>query len=183
MPLPLQRRGPTRGNKPTRRTKCKERNGAYGMIAVMGRRGPRPGVRQRQNLAYDPAAGKTLSATAYFPPDAAYKLATAVPRMTYDSASGDSLQVSVKLPGDIGAKAWRAAAAANISVSGLLTELVRRMPPSRTGVSANGLLRRLVEDLAVDETDHPIWDRMAQTGSPSVRQLALAFTSTGASAA
>ena len=69
-----------------------------------------------------------MSASAYFPPDVAVKLSQIVPTVRYDPGSGDSLQVSVKLPAAIGAKAWLAADAANLSVSGLLAELVRQMP-------------------------------------------------------
>ncbi len=148
----------------------------------MRRCGPKHGARQRQQtLAYNPDSGKPLSASAYFPPDVARKLAWVVPRLRdrYDSDSSDTLQVSVKFRADAGAKAWRAAAAANLSLSGLLAELVRRMPVNDAGLpswvegqvtgqlplhvagstrpSVNGLLRELVERMQVDRDHCPVW--------------------------
>jgi len=170
----------------------------------MRRRGPTHGVRQRQTPAYNPASGKPLSASAYLPPDVAVKLARAVPSVTYDAESDDSLQVSVKLPPAPGAKAWLAASAADLSISGLLSELVRQMPVdeegrpawqqpsgsdsqlpldvppgSRSRLSVNGLLRELVERMPVDGSWRPMW---ASSAVP-MRQMAIQLAHHSVSAA
>ena len=153
----------------------------------MRRRGPKHGARQRLASAYDPTSGRSLSASAYFPPDVAAKLVRAVPTVSCPENSGESLAVSVKLPPEQGAKAHRAAVAADLSVSGLLVELVRRMPvdtagrpvevppdriqnqdalplglrlaaaPRSSQLSVNGLLRQLVQQMQVDTSHRPDW--------------------------
>jgi hypothetical protein len=107
-------------------------------------------------------------------------------RATFDAASGKGYRTGVSFPADVAEKVLKGAHCSDMSVSGLLADLVRRMPVDEqgrpdwgdcgwvafpadvsekltsaahaTGVSASELLAALVRRMDVDATSgRPTW--------------------------